>query len=201
MSDKSSMKKRFFERCSFLWQALRHPATVGAIAPSSKRLARLIVQEARLASAKVVVELGSGTGALTDVILENIGANGSFVGIETNEAFVSLLRDKYPEAVFCNGSASNISRYLSELGFGLPERIISGIPWTALDTSLQESLLHSISEALVPQGLFLTFAYFPLNHLPRGRAFEKKLQVYFKTVRKTRVVPNTLPAFVYVCTK
>ena len=52
---------------------LRRPWTVGAVAPSSHRLARAIVRRLPLRRAETVVELGAGTGAITRRILAQVG--------------------------------------------------------------------------------------------------------------------------------
>lgn len=186
---------------AFITETMLQPKSIGAIAPSSKILARLITKNADLEHAKVVVELGPGTGIFTDLILRKIPEDGVFIAIEQNERFVKIMRAKHPTVDTIHGSAEHIGRYLGERGIGSCDRIISGLPWASFDARLQELLLSKIHESLSPDGVFLTFAYYPLNYLPRGRSFKRQLCHYFKNVRQTNVVLNLPPAFVYVCNK
>lgn len=160
-----------------------------------------MVADARLSDARSVVELGPGTGAFTDRILETIRAQTSFFCIEINKAFVEETKRKHPTAIVYHDSAVCIKKYLLLQGHATCDRIISGLPWAAFDPNMQELLLKEIYEALEPGGLFLTFAYYPFNYLPTGTSFKNKLLKRFRKVRQTRVVPNLPPAFIYVCEK
>ena len=54
------------EQLRFAGQMLRNPRSVGAVAPSSKRLARIMVAAlGNLEPGSVILELGPGTGAFT----------------------------------------------------------------------------------------------------------------------------------------
>ena len=54
----------------FFKQFLLNPNVTGAIVKSSEELAELITESVNLKKAKVIVELGSGTGVFTKKILE-----------------------------------------------------------------------------------------------------------------------------------
>ena len=184
---------------SFITEAMLRPKNIGAVAPSSKRLAKLMTENADLKHAKVVVELGPGTGVFTELILQEIPESAAFMAIEQNEHFVTIMRAKYPTVDTIHGSAEHLKNYLKERGAESCDKILSGLPWASFDERLQRLLLSKIYESLSPDGVFLTFAYYPINHLPRGRTFKRQLRRYFKDIKKTRVVLNVPPAFVYIC--
>lgn len=186
----------------FLKEAFRDPRNTGAIAPSSKGLAALIAEEADLAVARTVVELGPGTGAFTGAILARVDNASAYVGIERNAAFVKRLRTRYPGAVFHEGDAEDIGAILAVNGHDSCDRVVSGIPWSNLPARKRASMLGEVAASLAPGGIFLTFAYYPLNHLPGGRAFRAMLGRHFAEVRRSEVVLGNLPpAFIYVCRK
>ena len=56
---------------NFFWQYLRHPRSIGAIAPSSKKLARKMVQPIDFSRASCIMEFGPGTGVFTDELAES----------------------------------------------------------------------------------------------------------------------------------
>ena len=55
----------------FLYEAVMHPSMVGALFPSSKRLAHSLVQQIAATSPGLVVELGAGTGAITTALINH----------------------------------------------------------------------------------------------------------------------------------
>ena len=189
------------ESINFLSQVIKNPTKIGAIAPSSKGLAELIVQESQLQDAKVIVELGPGTGVFTKAILEAMSPDADYFALEINKDFVDTLEYTHPEATVYHDSAEAIGEYLKKHGHDKGDRVISGLPWTAFNLEFQQSMVSKIYDSLEDGGLFLTFAYFPFNHLPKGRSFYELLSGKFTSVQKTDVVSNLPPAFVYVCEK
>ena len=185
----------------FLKETLLHPKHTGAIAPSGERLVDLMIENAKLDTAETVVELGPGTGVFTLKILETISPDSTYFAIEINQSFVLDMKRTYPQAKVYVGGAEDIGKYLKLQGLTKCDRVISGLPWTAFEPELQENILKEIYNALSPDGLFLTFAYYPFNYLPNGWSFKKKLEERFSSVAETNVVPNLPPAFVYVCRK
>jgi phospholipid N-methyltransferase len=62
--------------------------------------------------------------------------------------------------------------------------------------------LAAIVDVLPKGGYFTTFAYLQGTILPTGINFRKRLEKYFSSVEKSRVVwLNIPPAFVYRCKK
>ena len=80
-----------FSYTDFARQLAHQPATTGAIAPSSKSLAKKVIRHASLANAKTVVELGPGTGVFTEQILRGLNCKQKFFAIELNRTFVTCL--------------------------------------------------------------------------------------------------------------
>src|SRR5215472_17349379 len=77
------------------WAA--HPQRVGAIAPSSRRLARLITSEISPDSAPVL-ELGPGTGVFTRALLGRGLREDQLILVECDPRFARLLERDYPDA-------------------------------------------------------------------------------------------------------
>ena len=65
---------------------------MGAIAPSSKYLTKKMMGNLSLSEAKVVVELGPGTGVFTKKLLELIGPQTKLLVIEINTIFYKNLK-------------------------------------------------------------------------------------------------------------
>ena len=71
----------------FLRQFVRRPASVGALSPSSRALAELLVEEAAIHNASSVIEFGPGTGAVTEAISDELSNDANFLAIEKNPIF------------------------------------------------------------------------------------------------------------------
>ena len=67
---------------AFLAAALRRPGQIGAVLPSSVPLARVLAAVVPRTGGPVVVELGPGTGAVTDVIDAQLPPDARHVAVE-----------------------------------------------------------------------------------------------------------------------
>ena len=125
----------------FLATFVRHPRTIGAVAPSSRRLAAAMLAAADLESAKVVVELGAGTGAITGPIRRRIGPHATFISMELNPGAVDRLRRRFRGIHVICDSAENLRLHLDLLGLQNADCIISSLPWSSMDAEVQRRVL------------------------------------------------------------
>lgn len=184
---------------TFAREFFRNWKETGAIMPSSRALAHQMCEAANVPHARRVLELGPGTGAITDVIRDCIPASSKFLGVELNPVFVRNLQIRFPDFEFAEGGAQefDFDTYLpSGEGF---DSIVSGLPWTAFPVSLQVAILEHVLPRLVVGGSFATFAYWGFHMLPQGRHFRELLCRQKGVFHTTPVVwGNVPPAFVYV---
>lgn len=190
------------ESLSFLRQFIRRPTRVGAIAPSSRWLARRMVESGDLPSADTVVELGPGTGSFTQAILDTIAPSTTFFALEINEKFATSLSQRFADLTVFNDSAEKLPQYLADQGKTAVDCVLCGLPWASLPMEVQEGVMAAVVEALRPGGTFATFAYLHALCLPNARRFRRRLESVFSKVELSPVVwLNLPPAFVYRCTK
>lgn len=184
---------------SFLSEALKAPGRMGAIAPSSPNLARKIVACAELGTARTIVEIGPGTGPITREIHKSMAADARLILVEINPQFAQSLSTAFPSADVICGSAEDLTAHLATRGLASCDRVVCGLPWTAFPADLQTRILDAVVAALAPDGIFVTFAYTPMNHLPRGKSFYRLLRERFSEVGKSPLAANLPPAFSYIC--
>ena len=178
----------------FLFQYIKNPKTVGAIAPSSKYLADKMVDEIDFSKAKCIVEYGPGTGIFTEKILARINSDATVVLIEINNEFYLNLRKLYghkKNIIIINGSAENIDKVLKKHSINHIDYVISGLPFTSLPKEVSNCILSKTSSLLRNKGEFITFQYslFKLN----------LFKEYFNKVNYRKVVRNLPPAYVLKC--
>ena len=182
----------------FLAQFIIHPTKTGAIAPSSDALSQFITDMAELGNVSSVIEFGSGTGVITEKILERISPDTTFFAMEINQTFVETTKRRCPEAVVYESSATNAMKHLELHGEDGCDCIISSLPWSTFSEDLQDDLLKTITDVLRPGGKFLTYAYLPGLIMPTARRFRRKLEQNFDTVKRSKTIwSNFPPAFVY----
>lgn len=186
------------ERFHVLGEFVRKPTSVGAVAPSSWRLAELITDAAGLDRASVVLEFGPGTGAFTEVIVRKLNPDTTFFAIEANASFADATRKRCPGVQVFHDSAVSVREHLEACGQTSCDCIVSGLPFSSFSPAQQDEMLAAVHDALVPGGTFVTFAYFGSLLWPLGRRFRNRLRAQFSSVSASQMVwRNIPPAFVY----
>jgi phospholipid N-methyltransferase len=187
------------DKLGFLRQFARAPIRTGAVCASSSRLADVMIQHADLDRARTVLELGPGTGIVTERILPRLRADARFLAVEINPDFAAATRRRCPRVEVLQEDAAEARRLLAERGMDGCDAVISGLPWASFHPAQQDRLLSAIGDVLRPGGRFTTFAYVQGLLLPPARRFEKRLRQEFDVVHRTRVVWRNLPpAFAWV---
>lgn len=186
----------------FMAGVLRSPFVTGAIAPSSRRLARYIIQVSGAAQAQTILELGAGTGVITREILEAKREDATVIAIERSSEFVIELTRQHPDLKIIEGCASQLQIYAENHGVTKADCIVSGLPWTNLPETLQLQILQDAQQLLCENGIFVTIACFGPHLLPSGRKFRQLLESVFSSVQRSNIiVRNVPPAFIYRCSK
>lgn len=187
---------------SFIKNFLKNPVKTGSVWPSSSRLAQEMIAGITLRDALCVAEIGPGTGAITRIIISNIGKNTKFFAVELNKNFYSHFKKEFPDTTIYNNSILNLNTILKQEGVSALDCIISSLPWASFSLELQNTILNSILTALNPGGYFVTFAYLQGLLLPNARAFRKNLDNLFSNIITSKIIwKNIPPALVYKCKK
>jgi len=165
---------------TFIRRYLSAPATIGAIAPSSQRLARVLCGPfmARTGSARVL-EVGAGTGAITRYLGQNLRANDELDVCELQPALAEILdRDVLSVEPLATARAEGRARLIrgrvEEIDApGRYDFIICGLPFTAFAAPDVRRILGVIQKNLKAGGVFSYFEYRGVRRLActflRGR--------------------------------
>jgi phosphatidylethanolamine/phosphatidyl-N-methylethanolamine N-methyltransferase len=192
----------------FLRRWLHNPMQVGAIAPSSRRLADAIAGQVPLDSPGWVIELGGGTGVVTDALLRRGLAPGRLVVIERDPLLHRHLVERFPHVHVILGDAAKLGEALRPLGIKPPARsqsakggngagaghvaaIISGLPLLTFPRPLQDEIVHAAFAFLAPGAPLLQFTYGPMSPIARDR-----LKLEGRVAK--RVIGNLPPASVWI---
>jgi phosphatidylethanolamine/phosphatidyl-N-methylethanolamine N-methyltransferase len=177
----------------FLKQYLQKPFGVGAITPSSKRLAQLMVRKLELQPEDVVVELGPGTGVFTRELLARGVRPENLILVEFNTDFATYLRSEFPTVRLVEGDAGDLPMLLEALGQGKVTRIVSGIPLRSLKPAHRKQITDAIAASLQSGGVAVQFSYLKTSPFPKVAAMEGGLLGTCVGV----ALGNVPPAFVW----
>ncbi|GAA3455744.1 class I SAM-dependent methyltransferase [Dactylosporangium matsuzakiense] len=185
---------------TFLQEFVRSPLTVGAVAPSGPRLARVVTAPVPRYGDPVVVELGPGTGAFTAAIAERLGGRGRHIAVEVNERFAGGLAARHPGVEVVRDDAGRLGAVLAGRGLDRADVVVSGLPWAAFPESRQRAVLTAVAAVLPDDGAFTTFAYVHARFARPARRMRGLLESRFEEVVVGRTVwANLPPALVYHC--
>lgn len=140
----------------FMGQMLRKPHEVVALAPSSRYLCAEMVAEIE-ADAGPVIELGAGTGNVTQAILDRGVRPENIHSIEMNPEFCDRLRLRFPGV--------NVHRMNADAVGDLPvdgaQAVVSGLPLLSMPLGLQHDILRGSFARVRRGGGFVQFTYGP----------------------------------------
>ena len=101
---------------------------MGAVMPSGRLLARTMAQYVDIDSEGPVIELGPGTGAITNALIAHGVEQKRLVLVEYNPGFCALLRDRYPQATVVQGDAYALRDSLWDVLSAPASAVVSGLP-------------------------------------------------------------------------
>ncbi|MFH1073387.1 MAG: L-histidine N(alpha)-methyltransferase [Nanoarchaeota archaeon] len=172
------------------------------ITPASQRYVALFLAAADLSQAKTIVELGSGTGAVTEKILENKPKDSLFFSMEINKEFIAMTKKRCHRAIVYHDSALHLKKYLHQHHVRSCDIVISTLPLGGWKKDAQEKMLDTIHDTLSPKGKLFIGAYLHALLFNRGRNLCALLHEKFHTIRKTKTTFASFPpALVYCCQK
>ena len=184
----------------FIKELVRRPGATGAIAPSSRFLAKRITSVIDLENAQTVVEYGPGTGSFTRQIKRQLPEDTHFFVVERSPGFSKSFRKRHPDIPLHEDCVTNIRDICDLENVDEIDCIVSGLPWASFSDQLQNDILDATMSVLKEDGQFVTFAYIHAMLMPGARRFRDKLRTYFSEVSTSRAVwLNMPPAFCYVC--
>ncbi|MDR3635268.1 MAG: methyltransferase domain-containing protein [Isosphaeraceae bacterium] len=179
----------------FLGKFFKHGTAIASLAPSSPWLSRATVRNVDWANAKVVVELGAGTGPITKVLAEKAPPGCRVIVLERDPDFARLLKERFqhlPNFEVIEGDVRDLARMLDERGIQQVDYVISGLPVPSFPKDLQRDLFRVVRQVLAPGGTYNQITEMPLVY---WRFYGK----FFHDVKFAFEPRNFPPAGAYFC--
>jgi phospholipid N-methyltransferase len=186
------MNQQITDRLRFLRAFAANPRQVGAILPTSRLAVRDMLDMADVPAARLVVELGAGTGVQTGEVLARMAPDARLLAIEIDPALVRILEDRFddPRLQVISDSAENLVKHLDG---DLADVVVCALPFTSLEPGLRKRILDTMPRALAPEGVALVIQYSPL--------IQAELRRLFTSVRRRISLLNVPPAFLFACSQ
>ena len=179
----------------FLREWFANPQRTGAVAPSSPKLAAAMAHWLPADPDSFVLELGPGTGAVTEALIERGLREDRLVAIEKNPIMARLLRKRFPSAQIITGDAWHLDDLLRERREPIESvgAVISSLPLLNFPLLLRRQLVDGALERLAPGAPFIQFSYGTHAPVPPPPGHS--------VVRAAQVWANLPPARVWVYRK
>ena len=159
---------RLDDEVRFLRSWIEKPLHMGAVMPSGRVLARTMAQYVDVNSSGPVVELGPGTGAITNALIEHGIDQKRLVLVEYNPGFCALLRDRYPQAKVVQGDAYALRDSLWDVLSVPASAVVSGLPLVTKPMLTRLKLIRDAFLALAPGAPFVQFTYSVAPPIPKS---------------------------------
>jgi phosphatidylethanolamine/phosphatidyl-N-methylethanolamine N-methyltransferase len=145
----------------FLSELLLYPQQIGAVLPSSRHLAGVMAGWLPPDPGDLVLELGPGTGAVTQALLKRGLPQDRLVAIEKSTRMARLLCQRFPKAHVINGNACQLDRLLRRQFKTVPAvgAVISSLPLRMFTPEAARELATKIRSVLRPGGRWVQYSY------------------------------------------
>jgi phosphatidylethanolamine/phosphatidyl-N-methylethanolamine N-methyltransferase len=150
------------EHLEFLRGLIARPKNVGAIAPSSPALAHAIAAQIDPSIPGPVLELGPGTGVVTEALIARGIAPERITAIEYDAHFATMVAERFPGVNVVRGDAFDLERTLGSpiSGSSVPfAGIVSGLPLLNHPVERRRMLIEGALARLAPGAQYVQFSY------------------------------------------
>ena len=158
---------RLDDEVRFIRSWIEKPLTTGAVTPSGRALARTMATYIDPNRPGPVIELGPGTGPVTEALLaQGIDASRLML-VEFDPTFCRLLRARYPAATVVQGDAYALKRLMSGVLKRPAAGVVSGLPLFATPFRMRLRLLFAAFAVMAPGAPFVQFTYNAVAPIPK----------------------------------
>lgn len=165
----SRLSHKVADEFRFLKAWASNPLTTGAVAPSGPALTKAMAAAVEVDRPGVILELGPGTGVMTEAMLARGIPESRIVMLEYSRDFCKLLRERFPEATVIEGDAYAVKATLENPPNGSIASVISSLPLFTRPPAARQGLIADCMDLLVPGAPFIQFSYALVPPVPAER--------------------------------
>jgi len=150
----------------FLRRWLAHPLRMGTMLPSSAAMGRLVAQALPEPAGRFVLELGAGTGAISQALARRMPQEQLLL-VEVDDELCHWLCRRFPRATTLCGDALDLARLAP--GAAVQQgvcAVVSGIPVIRFPLAAQRAFVDQCFALMDRDGCLLQYSYSPVPPLP-----------------------------------
>jgi phosphatidylethanolamine/phosphatidyl-N-methylethanolamine N-methyltransferase len=178
----------------FIRSWIEKPLSIGAVTPSSRVLARAMAAYVDPDTDGPVIELGPGTGPVTEALVAHGVDPARLILVEFDPTFCRLLRKRYPAATVVQGDAYSLKRVLGGHLAEPAAAVVSGLPLFTKPLRTRLKLLYEAFALMMPDAPFVQFTYATVAPIP-------KVLDRVRSEASERIWKNIPPARIWVYRK
>ena len=158
---------RLDDEMQFIRSWIEKPLRTGAVMPSSKTLARTMARYVDPLGTGPVIELGPGTGPVTEALVAHGVDPARLVLVEFNSDFCRLLGRRYPTATVVQGDAYRLRRLVQDVLREPAAAVVSSLPLLTKPLRTRLRLTADVMALTMPNAPFVQFTYGMLPPIPK----------------------------------
>ncbi len=159
---------RLDDEVQFIRSWIEKPLSTGAVMPSGRALARTMASYVDTKASGPVIELGPGTGPVTEALVEHGVDPARLILVEFNPVFCRMLRTRYPAATVVQGDAYRLRRLLETIVREPAAAVVSGLPLVTKPLRTRLRLIADAMTLLAPSAPFVQFTYAMVPPIPKA---------------------------------
>ena len=176
----------------FLKTLIAAPRLTGAVAPSGRALARAMAAAIGSPTQGLVVELGPGTGPVTQSLIETGVPPERLVLVEYDPGFCRMLEGRFGGVRVIQGDAYDLSRTLASFAARPIAAVVSSLPLLNQPPHRRTKLIDDAFALMGSAGVFVQFTYGFQSPVPREACANR-----YSAIRSRPILRNLPPAFVW----
>lgn len=163
----SEARLKFGDEARFIKSWIDDPRRTGSVTPSSPFLARRMASFVDPAIPGPVIEIGPGTGPVTEALIARGIDEGRLILVEYSPEFCTLLRQRFPRATVVEGDAYALSATLREHLHEKAVAVVSSLPLFNKPPAMRTALAKDAFTLLQPGAPLIQFTYSVISPVPR----------------------------------
>ncbi len=171
------LEDRLADEARFIKTWIDNPVLTGAVSPSGRWLSRMMARAVDPYGIGPIVELGPGTGPITQALLKR-GVNPSrLLLVEFDGSFCRLLRQRFPGVKVVQADAYALRDGVRAILDEPAAAVVSSLPLLNKPDAQRLALLDDAFSLMRPDGRFVQFTYGMHSPVPRDAAVDYEADV------------------------
>ena len=168
---------RLADEARFIKTWIDNPVLTGAVSPSGRFLSRMMARAVDPHGIGPIVELGPGTGPITQALLKRGVKPSRLLLVEFDGSFCRLLRQRFPGVKVVQADAYALREGVHTILGEPAAAVVSSLPLLNKPDVQRLSLLEDAFSLMAPDGRFVQFTYGMHSPVPRDAAADYEAEV------------------------